>query len=119
MAPVVRAFENHPDFQSLVAVSAQHRGMLDQVLKLFRLRSHIDLDIMREGQSLYDVTSRVLKSFEPALEKLKPDLVLVHGDTTTTLAGTLASYYKRIPVGHVEAGLRTNDIYRPFPEEAN
>lgn len=119
MAPVVQALQKEKRFVVTVAVSAQHRAMLDQVLNAFRLRSHVDLDLMRKGQSLFDVTSRILKSFEPVLEKTKPDLVLVHGDTTTTLGGSLAAYYKKIPVGHVEAGLRTNNKYQPFPEEIN
>jgi UDP-N-acetylglucosamine 2-epimerase (non-hydrolysing) len=119
MAPVVERLQESAHFDVRVAVSAQHRDMLDQVLKAFRLKSHMDMDIMRKGQSLFDLTSRIIKNFEPVLEKSKPDLVLVHGDTTTTLGGALASYYKKIPVGHVEAGLRTFDRYRPFPEEIN
>lgn len=119
MAPVVDQLKSDKNFRVTVAVSAQHRDMLDQVLKIFGLKSDIDLDVMRPGQTLYELTSRVLLKFEPVLEKIKPDLVLVHGDTTTTLAGTLAAYYKKIPVGHVEAGLRTGDRYRPFPEEMN
>jgi UDP-N-acetylglucosamine 2-epimerase (non-hydrolysing) len=116
---VVREFKSDSRFRVYVGLSAQHRGMLDQVLKLFGLKSDIDLDLMRKSQTLFDITSRVLTKFEPALERIKPDMVLVHGDTTTTLGGSLASFYKKIPVGHVEAGLRTNDLYRPFPEEAN
>lgn len=119
MAPVVARLQEEKRFQLLVAVSAQHRGMLDQVLKNFKIKSHIDLDLMRPRQTLTDITSRVIQRFEPVLQKHKPDLVLVHGDTTTTLGGTLASYYQQIPVGHVEAGLRTHDLCRPFPEEAN
>jgi len=119
MAPVVRKLKEEPRFRVSIAVSAQHRDMLDQVLALFRLKSNFDLDLMRDGQSLFDVTAKVIQRFEPVLEKSKPDLVLVHGDTTTTLAGSLASYYKKIPVGHVEAGLRTRDKYQPFPEEIN
>lgn len=119
MAPVVAELRKESRFNVLVAVSAQHRHMLDQVLAAFRIHSHMDLDLMRRGQSLFDLTARILKRFEPVLQKSRPDLVLVHGDTTTTLGGTLASYYLKIPVGHVEAGLRTQDIYQPFPEEIN
>lgn len=119
MAPVIKEFTKDKRFRITIAVSAQHRDMLDQVLKLFRLRASVDLDLMRPKQSLFDLTTRVLTAFEPVLERVKPDLVLVHGDTTTTLAGSLAAFYKKIPVGHVEAGLRTSDIYQPFPEEVN
>jgi len=119
MAPVVEAFQADRRFKTIVGVSAQHRSLLDQVLKIFGLKVDFDLDIMREKQSLFDITSRVLNKFEPVLQKYKPDLVMVHGDTTTTLAGALASYYKRIPIGHVEAGLRTGDKCRPYPEEMN
>lgn len=119
MAPVVEALAKDKRFQVTLAVSAQHRQMLDQVLKLFRLKASIDLDLMRPGQNLFDLTTRVIKAFEPVLQRSRPDLVLVHGDTTTTFAGALAAYYQQVPVGHVEAGLRTNDIYRPFPEEVN
>ncbi len=119
MAPVVKQLMRESCFRVVVAVSAQHRGMLDQVLAAFKIKSHVDLDLMKPGQSLSDITVRVLDRFGPVLDRIKPDMVLVHGDTTTTLAGTLACYYKQIPVGHVEAGLRTNDLYRPFPEEAN
>ncbi len=119
MAPVVKRLKGDPRLKVIVAVSAQHRQMLDQVLKIFHLKSQIDLDVMKAGQTLFDVTTQVIARFEPVLKKVKPDLVLVHGDTTTTLGGALASYYMKIPVGHVEAGLRTNDKYRPFPEEMN
>jgi len=119
MAPLVNALENEKDFKSSVVVTAQHREMLDQVLNLFNIRPHYDLNIMQPGQSLYDITCRVLKGLEEVLEKEKPQIVLVHGDTTTTLAASLAAYYKKIPVGHVEAGLRSGDIYSPFPEEMN
>ncbi len=119
MAPVVKYLQKKKNFNVLVGVSAQHRGMLDQVLKAFDIKSHIDLNVMRAKQTLSDITVRVIDALGPILDRHKPDMVLVHGDTTTTLAGTLASYYKQIPVGHVEAGLRTNDLYRPFPEEAN
>jgi UDP-N-acetylglucosamine 2-epimerase (non-hydrolysing) len=119
MAPVVAALRARKAFRVTVAVSAQHRALLDQVLELFGIRSQIDLDLMRPRQSLTELTTRVLTAFDPALNRVKPDLVLVHGDTTTSLGGALASYYKKIPVGHVEAGLRTGDPYRPFPEEMN
>lgn len=119
MAPVVQAFARDKRFRTTLAVSAQHRQMLDQVLALFRLRANVDLDLMRPGQSLSGLTTRVLNAFEPVLDRAKPDLVVVHGDTTTTFAGALAAFYKKIPVAHVEAGLRTHDIYQPFPEEIN
>lgn len=119
MAPVVRALKAEPSIDAKVVVSAQHREMLDQVLDVFGLAADGDLDIMRPDQSLFDVTREVLVRFEKAIDDIRPDLVLVHGDTTTSFAGALACYYKRVPVGHVEAGLRTRDIYRPFPEEAN
>lgn len=119
MAPVVKALEAAPDMEPIVTVTAQHREMLDQVLHLFHIKPDYDLDIMSQGQTLYDVTTRALMGLKDVLEKAKPDVVLVHGDTTTTFAGALASYYQEIPVGHVEAGLRTGNIYSPFPEEMN
>jgi UDP-N-acetylglucosamine 2-epimerase (non-hydrolysing) len=120
MAPVVRELMRHPDrFTSRVCVTAQHRQMLDQVLNLFEIRPDHDLDIMRPGQDLYDVTSNVLLGLKPVLDAERPDLVLVHGDTTTTMTAALAAYYSRIPVGHVEAGLRTHNKFAPFPEEIN
>lgn len=120
MAPVVKGLERHPDqFKSVVCVTAQHREMLDQVLDLFAIRPDHDLNIMRPGQDLFDVTCNVLQGLKPILAAEKPDMVLVHGDTTTTLAGALAAYYCRIPVGHVEAGLRTFNKFAPFPEEIN
>lgn len=119
MAPVVSRFIKDKRFRPIVAVSAQHRQMLDQVLRIFKIKSQIDLDIMRKNQTLFDITNRVLSGFQKALKKVKPDLVMVHGDTTTTLGGALAAYYQQIPVAHVEAGLRTRDKYRPFPEEMN
>ncbi len=119
MAPVVRAVEAHPALQGRVCVTAQHRGMLDQVLDAFDIVPHHDMSIMTPGQDLFDVTSRVLLGMRTVLEAEAPDMVLVHGDTTTTLAATLAAFYKRIPVGHVEAGLRTGDLSSPWPEEAN
>jgi len=119
MAPVVQAVERHPDLESRVCVTAQHRSMLDQVLDAFSLTPHHDLDLMTPGQDLFDVTSRVLVGLRDVLKEERPDVVLVHGDTTTTLAASLAAFYLRIPVGHVEAGLRTGDLSAPFPEEAN
>lgn len=120
MAPVVLELQKHADrIQTIVAVTAQHRQMLDQVLDLFQIIPDYDLDIMSQGQTLYDITTKSLMGLKDVLAKEKPDLVLVHGDTTTTFAGALASYYQQVPVGHVEAGLRTGDIYSPFPEEMN
>ena len=119
MAPVVRELLKHPEFETKVCLTAQHREMLDQVVDLFQLPVDYDLDIMKQGQSLYDITDRVLLGLKDVLEKEKPDLVLVHGDTTTTFSATLAAFYQQIDVGHVEAGLRTGNMYSPFPEEAN
>jgi len=120
MAPVVKAIEAASDqFESIVCVTAQHRQMLDQVLELFHIHPQIDLDLMKQDQNLYELTSNILLGMKNVLETHQPDLVLVHGDTTTTMATTLASYYAKIPVGHVEAGLRTFDKYYPFPEEIN
>lgn len=119
MAPVVKALEKTPNVSLAVAVTAQHREMLDQVLKLFDIVPDHDLDIMKPGQGLHEITSNVLTGLKPVFQQVRPDLVLVHGDTTTTLATSLAAYYDRIPVGHVEAGLRTGNIYSPWPEEIN
>lgn len=119
MAPVVKELSKHADFESLVCVTAQHRSMLDQVLKTFHLHPDYDLDIMTPNQTLSGITETVLKEFSTVLQKEHPDVVLVHGDTTTAMAATLAAFYCQIPVGHVEAGLRTKNIYSPFPEEAN
>ena len=119
MAPVVRELLKHPEIETKVCLTAQHREMLDQVVDLFQLPLDYDLDIMKQGQSLYDITDRVLLGLKEVLEKEKPDLVLVHGDTTTTFSATLAAFYQQIDVGHVEAGLRTGNMYSPFPEEAN
>ena len=120
MAPVVLELKKHADkIQTVVAVTAQHRQMLDQVLDLFHIEPDYDLDIMSQGQTLYDITTKSLMGLKSVLEAEKPDIVLVHGDTTTTFAGALAAYYQQIPVGHVEAGLRTGNIYSPFPEEMN
>lgn len=119
MAPVVKALEASPHMESIVCVTAQHREMLDQVLNLFGIEPDYDLNIMSQGQTLFDVTTRALLGLKEVLEKAKPDVVLVHGDTTTTFAGALAAFYEGIPVGHVEAGLRTGNMYSPFPEEMN
>ena len=119
MAPLVKAFGKSQGADCKVCVTAQHRSMLDQVLTLFEITPDWDLDIMRAGQDLTDITSRILLGLRPILKEWCPDVVLVHGDTTTTLAASLASYYEKIPVGHVEAGLRTGNIYSPWPEEMN
>ena len=120
MAPLVKEFQKHPDvFQTIVCVTGQHRQMLDQVLRLFEITPDYDLNIMKQGQDLYDVTSRVLLGMRDVLQESNPDLVLVHGDTTTSTAAALAAFYRQIPVGHVEAGLRTHNIYSPWPEEMN
>jgi UDP-N-acetylglucosamine 2-epimerase (non-hydrolysing) len=120
MAPLVKALQKEDDkFRTLVCVTGQHREMLDQVLQLFEITPDFDLNIMHKGQNLYDVTSKVLIGMGNVLKTEKPDIVLVHGDTTTSMAAALASFYEHIPVGHIEAGLRTNDIYSPWPEEIN
>lgn len=120
MAPLVREFQKHPaEFETVVCVTGQHREMLDQVLRIFDITPDYDLNIMKQGQDLYDVTARVLTGMREVLDKVHPDLVLVHGDTTTSTAAALAAFYRRIPVGHVEAGLRTHDMYSPWPEEMN
>ena len=120
MAPLVKAFEQYTeDFKTIVCVTGQHRQMLDQVLGLFEIVPDYDLNIMKQGQDLYDVTSRVLLGMRDVLREVQPDVVLVHGDTTTSTAAALAAFYQQIPVGHVEAGLRTHNIYSPWPEEMN
>ncbi|WP_449545756.1 non-hydrolyzing UDP-N-acetylglucosamine 2-epimerase [Lelliottia amnigena] len=119
MAPLVHALANDPWFEAKVCVTAQHREMLDQVLNLFSIVPDYDLNIMKPGQGLTEITCRILEGLKPILESFKPNVVLVHGDTTTTIATSLAAFYQRIPVGHVEAGLRTGDLYSPWPEEAN
>ena len=120
MAPLVKEFEKYPDsFQTIVCVTGQHREMLDQVLKIFEIKPDYDLNIMKQGQDLYDVTARVLVGMRDVLKEVRPDVVLVHGDTTTSTAAALAAFYQQIPVGHVEAGLRTHNIYSPWPEEMN
>ena len=119
MAPVVLELGKYPQIESIVAVTAQHREMLDQVLNLFKICPDFDLNIMSEGQTLFDITSRALLGLNKVLSEVKPDLILVHGDTTTTFAGALAAYYHQIEVGHVEAGLRTKNKFSPYPEEMN
>lgn len=120
MCPLVKEFQKHPDtFETIVCVTGQHREMLDQVLKIFDVKPDYDLNIMKQGQDLYDVTSRVLTGMRDVLKEVCPDVVLVHGDTTTSTAAALAAFYQQIPVGHVEAGLRTHNIYSPWPEEMN
>lgn len=119
MAPLVHMLMQEPSFDVKVCVTAQHREMLDQVLHLFQIKPDYDLNIMQPGQGLSEMTCRILEGLKPVLESFKPDVVLVHGDTTTTLATSLAAFYQRIPVGHVEAGLRTGNLYSPWPEEAN
>ena len=119
MAPLVKAFQGDTDFETKVCVTAQHREMLDQVLEMFDIEPDYDLNLMKPGQDLYDITSNVLLGMKDVLTDFTPDVVLVHGDTTTTSATSLAAFYQKIQVGHVEAGLRTHDIYSPWPEEAN
>jgi UDP-N-acetylglucosamine 2-epimerase (non-hydrolysing) len=119
MAPLVHALAQDEAFESKVCVTAQHREMLDQVLRLFEIQSDYDLDIMRSGQDLTEITCRILEGLKPVLAEFKPDVILVHGDTTTTLSTSLAAFYHRISVGHVEGGLRTGNLYSPWPEEAN
>lgn len=120
MAPLVKKFHKHTgEFETVVCVTGQHREMLDQVLTIFDIKPDYDLNIMKQGQDLYDVTARVLVGMRDILKETKPDIVLVHGDTTTSTAAALAAFYQQIPVGHVEAGLRTYDIYSPWPEEMN
>ena len=119
MAPVIKAISNSAELECLVCVTAQQREMLDQVLELFAITPDYDLDLMTQNQTLAEVTARVITELQPVLNDVKPDLVLVHGDTTTTMAASIAAFYQRIPVGHVEAGLRTHDIYSPWPEEIN
>lgn len=120
MCPLVKEFQRHPEeFNTIICVTGQHREMLDQVLNIFDVKPDYDLNIMKPGQDLYDVTARVLMGMRDVFKECKPDIVLVHGDTTTSTAAALAAFYQQIPVGHVEAGLRTHDIYSPWPEEMN
>ncbi|MBQ6190990.1 MAG: UDP-N-acetylglucosamine 2-epimerase (non-hydrolyzing) [Bacteroidaceae bacterium] len=120
MCPLVKEFQKHPEeFETIVCVTGQHREMLDQVLKIFEVVPDYDLNIMKQGQDLYDITARVLTGMRDILKEVQPNVVLVHGDTTTSTAAALAAFYQQIPVGHVEAGLRTHNIYSPWPEEMN
>jgi len=120
MAPLVKEFQKYPEqFETIVCVTGQHREMLDQVLQLFEIIPDFDLNIMKQGQDLYDITTRVLLGMRDILNEVKPDLVLVHGDTTTSMSTAMAAFYQQIPVGHIEAGLRTHNIYSPWPEEMN
>ncbi|NOW85442.1 UDP-N-acetylglucosamine 2-epimerase (non-hydrolysing) [Clostridium beijerinckii] len=119
MAPLVKKLENDERFESIVCVTAQHREMLDSVLEMFKIKPQYDLNIMAHGQTIIDISNKVLKGVDEVIKECKPNIVLVHGDTSTTLNGALAAFYNKIPVGHVEAGLRSYDIYSPFPEEAN
>jgi len=119
MAPLVKEFEKDSSFETIVCVTAQHRQMLDQVLNLFEITPDFDLDVMKPGQDLYEVTSNILLGLREILSEVKPDIVLVHGDTATTMATSIAAFYQQIAVGHIEAGLRTNNIYSPWPEEGN
>ncbi len=119
MAPLVKELEKREEIESIVCVTAQHRQMLDQVLETFDIKPDYDLNIMKDGQTLGDVTTRALNGLEEVIKEVKPDIVLVHGDTTTTFAGALAAFYNQVDIGHVEAGLRTHDKYSPYPEEMN
>ncbi len=119
MAPLVKELESREEIETIVCVTAQHRQMLDQVLQAFNIVPDYDLDIMKQGQTLSDITTRVLRGLEEVIKEVQPDIVLVHGDTTTTFAGALAAFYNQVAIGHVEAGLRTYNKYSPFPEEAN
>ena len=119
MAPLVKAFQSDDYFETKVCVTAQHREMLDQVLDMFDIKPEYDLNLMKPGQNLYDITANVLLGMKDVLQDFAPDIVLVHGDTTTTSATSLSAFYQKIRVGHVEAGLRTHDLYSPWPEEAN
>ena len=120
MAPLIKELQKYPDkFETIVCVTGQHRQMLDQVLQLFGIVPDYDLDIMKPGQDLYDITSRILIGMRDVFKLIVPDVLLVHGDTTTSMSAALAAFYKQIPVGHVEAGLRTHNIYSPWPEEIN
>ena len=120
MVPLIKKCQKYPgELEVSICVTGQHREMLDQVLHIFDVKPNYDLNIMRQGQDLYDITARVLTGMRDVLEDARPDIVLVHGDTTTSMAAALAAFYQQIPVGHVEAGLRTHDIYSPWPEEMN
>ncbi|MEG1798462.1 MAG: UDP-N-acetylglucosamine 2-epimerase (non-hydrolyzing), partial [Clostridium sp.] len=119
MAPLVKELESRSEIESIVCVTAQHREMLDQVLEVFNIKPDYDLNIMSQGQTLTDITVKAIKGLESVIQESKPDLILVHGDTSTTFAGALAAFYNQVSIGHVEAGLRTWDKYSPWPEEMN
>ena len=119
MCPLVNELKSRPEFTTVVCTTGQHKSMLEQVMRAFRVQADYDLSIMKQGQTLFDVTQAILEKLPPVLEREKPDVVLVHGDTSTTFSTALACFYLRIPVGHVEAGLRTYDLYSPYPEEFN
>ena len=119
MAPLVKELESRENIESVVCVTAQHRQMLDQVLQAFSIKPDYDLNIMHQGQTLADITTRALVGLQDVIQQVKPDIVLVHGDTTTTFAGALAAFYNQVTIGHVEAGLRTYNKYSPYPEEIN
>src|ERR1017187_6276638 len=120
LAPLILHLRSRPaEFRTVVCVTAQHRGMLDQVLEIFHIQPDYDLDLMLPGQTLFQSTSRILAGLEPVFDAVQPDIAIVQGDTTTTLCGALAAFYKNVPVGHVEAGLRSGDLRQPFPEEMN
>lgn len=119
MCPMAQALQGHPDFEPVVCVTAQHRQMLDQILDLFAIKPEYDLNLMQPGQTLAGLTTRIIETLTPVLKTVKPDVILVQGDTTTTFASALAAFYEHIPIGHLEAGLRTGDIHAPFPEEMN
>ena len=119
MAPVIKEIEKHKNIESLICVTGQHRQMLDQVLKIFNIKPDFDLNIFKKGQSLTDITTQSLRGLENILDEQKPDILLVQGDTTTVFAAALAAFYKKIKIGHIEAGLRSGNIYSPYPEEAN
>ena len=119
MAPLVKELQSREEIEQITCVTAQHRQMLDQVLETFQIKPEYDLDIMKQGQSLSDITTRVLQGMEGVIKEVRPDIVLVHGDTTTTFAGALAAFHSQIAIGHVEAGLRTWNKYSPYPEEMN
>ena len=119
MAPLVKMLENDERFESIVCVTAQHREMLDAVLKIFDIKPKYDLDIMSHGQTIIDISNKVLRGVDEVVKECNPNIVLVHGDTSTTVNAALAAFYNKIPIAHVEAGLRSNDLYSPFPEEAN
>ena len=116
MAPLVLALENDPELESVVVVTAQHREMLDQVLEIFKITPDYDLDIMKQGQTLADVTARVITGLDGVIKEAEPDMILVHGDTSTTFAASVAAFYNEVDIGHVEAGLRTHNKYSPYPE---